>query len=120
MSGDEEGSWRRANQLERDGRLREAIEVYVKNAEKGDNLAFSAINFLSAARCAVKLGMMNEAREFFRRAAELYERLGESLECESHSYAEWAYRMASNCYRLSGDAELSNSVLEKAERLRKS
>ncbi|MCS7132208.1 MAG: tetratricopeptide repeat protein [Aigarchaeota archaeon] len=117
---DEEDSWRRANELERGGRLREAIEIYVKNAEKGDNLAFSAMNFLSAARCAVKLGVMDEAREFFRKAGDLYERLGESLEGGSHNYAEWAYLMASNCYRLSGDMEFSNRALEKAERLKKS
>lgn len=120
MSGDEEGSWRRANELERNGRLREAMEIYIKNAEKGDNLAFSAINLLSAARCAVKLGIMDEAGELFRRAGELYERLGEKFESESHNYAEWAYRMASSCYRISGDIKLSDKVLEKAERLRRS
>ncbi len=119
MNEDGGDLWKKANELERDGKLREALEIYVRNAEKGDDLALSAINFLAAARCAVKLGRMDEAREFFRKAGQLYEKLGENLEGDSYNYAEWAYRMASNCYRLSGDLELSRNALEKAEKLKR-
>lgn len=117
---DEENSWKRANELERDGKLEEAMEIYIENAEKCDDPAFSAINLLSAARCAIKLGMMNEARELFRRAGELYEKLGERYEADSRNYAEWAYRIASNCYNLSGDLELSLKALKRADVLKKS
>jgi len=119
MSQEEKDSWEKANELEREGRLQEALEIYIKNAENGSNLAISAINFLSAAKCAVKLGKMDEAKDLFRKAGEFYEKLGESLEEESYNYAEWAYRMASNCYRLSGDLELSNRATSKAEKIKK-
>jgi len=110
---DVEDKWFKASELEKSGRLREALRLYLEKAEMEKDPAMAAISFLSAARCAIKLGEMDRASELFRAAGRKYEEVAEKVGEESPNLLEWAYSMASRCYQLAGDRESSENVLSK-------
>ena len=74
----------------------------------------AAISFLSAARCAMKLGKVEKAVELFREAGKRYEDLAQLFEKSSPNMAKWAYGMASRCYQLAGDAKRSLDLLKRS------
>ena len=62
-----ESKWFRASQLEKEGKLEEALSLYLEEAEEkaGESPGLSALSMLSAAKCATKLGRHEEARKYF-------------------------------------------------------
>ena len=75
-----ESKWFKASQLERQGRLEEAMNLYLEEAKEQEpkSLALSALSMLSAAKCAAKLGKKC-ASEYFEEAADNVLRKAESL-----------------------------------------
>ncbi len=110
----EEDLWIRAMELEREGRLEEALKLYLEICEREEDLVLSAISLLSAAKCAVKLGRTEEAMKLFGDAGKKYESFARSSEKTSPNIAKWAYGMASRCYQLAGDINSFLSLLRKS------
>jgi len=108
-----EDLWIRAVKLEQEGRLEEALRTYLKICEQKDPM-LSAISLLSAAKCAMKLGRMEEAMKLFQDAGKRYERLAKSSEKASPNIAKWAYGMAARCYQLAGDVNSFRSSLRRS------
>ena len=113
-----ESKWFKASQLERQGKLEEAMNLYLEEAreQEAKSLALSALSMLSAAKCAAKLGK-ESASEYFKEAGRRYEKYGDSIISISPNSSAWAYKMASKCYNWAGDRESADSVLKKAESL---
>ena len=113
-----ENRWFKASQLEKQGKLEEAIKLYLEEAreQEAKSPALSALSMLSAAKCAAKLGKEN-AFEYFREAGRKYEEYGDSIMSISPNSSAWAYKMASRCYNWAGDQEAADNVLRKAESL---
>ena len=113
-----ESKWFKASQLERQGRLEEAMNLYLEEAKEQEpkSLALSALSMLSAAKCAAKLGKKC-ASEYFEEAGRRYEKYGDSIINVSPNSSAWAYKMASRCYNWAGDEEAADNVLRKAESL---
>ncbi|MCD6235576.1 MAG: hypothetical protein J7J94_01060 [Thaumarchaeota archaeon] len=95
--------WFRASELEVEGKTEEAMKIYLEIAERESDPALSALSMLSAAKCAVKLGRMNEASELFKAAGKMYEKLAEKVRESSPDLSEWARGMAIKCYQLAGE-----------------
>ncbi len=114
-----ESKWFRASQLEKEGKLEEALSLYLEEAAEkaGGSPGLSALSMLSAAKCATKLGRHEEARRYFRQAGERYESYGDSVISISPNSSAWAYRMAARCYEWAGDRESASRLLRKAESL---
>jgi len=110
----EEPYWIKAGRLEQEGRLEEALKLYLEGCEHEGDPMIAAISLLSAARCAMKLGRTEEAIKFFREAGKRYEDLARLSEKSSPNMAKWAYGMASRCYQLAGDAERSLDMLRRS------
>jgi len=114
-----ESKWFRASQLEKEGKLEEALSLYLEEAEEkaGESPGLSALSMLSAAKCATKLGRHEEARRYFKQAGERYESYGDSVISISPNSSAWAYKMAARCYEWAGDRESASRLLRKAESL---
>jgi len=113
-----ESKWFKASQLEKQGKLEEALNLYLEEAEEQEarSLALSALSMLSAAKCAAKLGK-EHASEYFKEAGKRYEKYGDSIISVSPNSSAWAYKMASRCYNWAGDQEAADNALRKAESL---
>lgn len=111
-----ESRWFKANKLEKEGRYEEALKLYLEEAEKqGDKSpALAALSLLSAAKCALKLGRIDEASRLFREAGEKYEAYGKTIITASPNSSAWAYKMASKCYTWAGEDSAAEKALEKA------
>ena len=111
-----ESKWFKASQLEKQGKLEEAIKLYLEEAkdQEAKSLALSALSMLSAAKCAAKLGKEN-AFEYFREAGRKYEEYGDSIMNISPNSSAWAYKIASKCYNWAGDQKAADNALKKAE-----
>lgn len=110
----EEPYWIRASRLEQEGKLEEALRLYLEGCRHEEDLMIAAISLLSAARCAMKLGRVDEALKFFREAGRRYESLAQLSERSSPNMAKWAYGMASRCYQLAGDMRRSLDMLRRS------
>ena len=115
-----ESRWLRASQLEKEERYEEALKLYLEEAEEQEerSLALSALSFLSAAKCAVKLGRLDEARKYFEEAGARYEKYADSIISISPNSSAWAYKMASRCYNWAGKDREADNILRKSESLR--
>jgi len=113
-----ESKWFKASQSEKQGKLEEALNLYLEEAEEQEarSLALSALSMLSAAKCAAKLGK-EHASEYFKEAGKRYEKYGDSIISVSPNSSAWAYKMASRCYNWAGDQEAADNALRKAESL---
>ncbi|OYT68131.1 MAG: hypothetical protein B6U65_00345 [Candidatus Wolframiiraptor sp. EX4484-121] len=113
-----ESKWFKASRLERQGKLEEAMNLYLEEAreQEAKSLALSALSMLSAAKCAAKLGE-ERASEYFKEAGRRYEKYGDSILSISPNSSAWAYKMASRCYNWAGDQKAADNVLKKAESL---
>ncbi len=105
-------NWLKASELEKEGRIEEALKLYLEIAETAEE-AVAAVSLLSAAKCAVRLGRMNEAMELFKKAGAKYEQLADEMGASSPNLSEWAYGIALKCYQLAGDRSSSENVLKK-------
>ena len=118
ISGDK-SRWFKANKLEEEGKLEEAVELYLKEADekKHVNPGISGLCYLSAAKILMKTRGREKAEFIFRKAAESYEEYAEKALSSSPSSAIWGYKMASKCYAWSGEYSRSEEMKKIAKAL---
>ena len=118
ISGDK-SRWFKANKLEEEGKLEEAVELYLKEAEEKRHVSpgISGLCYLSAAKILMKTRGREKAESIFRKAAESYEKYAEKVLSSSPSSAIWGYKMASKCYAWSGEYSKSEEMIKVAEAL---
>lgn len=111
-----ESRWFKANKLEREGKYEEALTLYLEEARSQEERspALTALSYLSAAKCALKLGRIDEASKLFLEAGKKYEDYGDSILNVSPNSSAWAYKIASRCYTWAGDNNSAEKALEKA------
>ena len=111
-----ESRWFKANKLEKEGRYGEALTLYLEEAKNQEERspALTALSYLSAAKCALKLGRIDDASKLFLKAGKKYEDYGDSILSVSPNSSAWAYKMASRCYAWAGDDSSAEKALEKA------
>ena len=118
ISGDK-SRWFKANKLEKNGRLEEAVRLYIEEAEEKRQVSpgISGLCYLSAAKILIKTKGREKAEPIFRKAAESYEEYAEKALSSSPSSAIWGYKMASKCYAWAGEYSKSEEMMKTAESL---